>query len=91
MASERVWQASEARAKLPEVMSGALSGSPQIIRGRGGEEVVVVSRADYERMKPTLKDYLLRSPGAAGVDDDDMLEAALRRVRGIGICSSLVR
>lgn len=80
---DRVWQASEARAKLPEVMAGALSGAPQVIRKRSGEEVVMVSRADYERMKPTLKRYLLGSSGAA-TDDDKDLQEALRRVRATG-------
>jgi hypothetical protein len=42
------------------------------------------SRTDYERMKPTLKDDLLRGAGAAGDDDDDVLEAVLRHVRASG-------
>lgn len=84
MSAERISGASEARANLPELVSGALEGAPQVIRKRTGEEVVVVSRADYERMKPTLKDYLLRSAGAAGSDDDDALQEALRRVRSSG-------
>jgi prevent-host-death family protein len=65
-------------------MEAALGGKPQVIRKRTGEEVVVVSRADYERMKPTLKEYLLRSAGAAGEDDDESFEAALRQVRATG-------
>jgi prevent-host-death family protein len=84
MSGEKIWQATEARAQLPAVMQAALSGTPQIIRKRSGEEVVVVSRTDYERLKPTLKDYLLRSAGAAGGDDDAALRLALRRLRAIG-------
>jgi prevent-host-death family protein len=84
MADETVWQATEARAQLPAVMEAALSGKPQVIRKRTGEEVVVLSRADYDRLKPTLKDYLLRSAGAAGDDDDESFEAALRQVRATG-------
>ena len=84
MTEENVWQATEARAQLPAVMEAALSGKPQVIRKRTGEEVVVLSRADYERMKPTLKDYLLRSAGAAGDDDDESLDDALRLVRSTG-------
>jgi prevent-host-death family protein len=82
--SGRIWQASDARAKLPEVMEGALAGEPQVIRKRGGEEVVMLSRADYERMKPSLKDYLLRSAGTAGKDDDASLAKALTKVRATG-------
>jgi prevent-host-death family protein len=84
MASENVWQATEARARLPAVMEAALSGKPQVIRKRTGEEVVVLSRTDYERMKPTLKEYLLHSAGVAGDDDDESFEAALRQVRATG-------
>ena len=82
--SERVWRASEARARIADVIDGALAGEPQVVRKRNGDEVVVVSRADYERIKPTLKEYLLQSAGAAGDDDDALLEAALRDVRGTG-------
>jgi prevent-host-death family protein len=84
MAGERIWQATEARAQLPAVMEAALAGKPQIIRKRSGEEVVVLAREDYDRMKPTLKEYLLRSAGAAGDDDDEAFEAALRQVRATG-------
>lgn len=79
MAGERVWQASDAQANFAAVMDGALSGTPQVIRRRSGEDVVVLSHADFERMWTTLKDYLLRS-----ADDDDTLEDALRCVRGMG-------
>jgi prevent-host-death family protein len=79
-----VWQAADARANLPRVMEAALAGKPQVIRRRSGEEVVVVARADYDRMKPALKDYLLQSAGAAGEDDDASFEEALREVRATG-------
>jgi len=91
MAGETVWQATEARARLPAVMEAALSGKPQVIRKRTGEEVVVLSRMDYERMKPTLKEYLLHSAGAAGDDDDESLEAALRQVRASGAMGFVAR
>jgi prevent-host-death family protein len=84
MVDEIVWQAAAARTNLPRVMEAALAGKPQVIRKRTGEEVVVLARAEYERMRPTLKDYLLRSAGAAGEDDDASLEAALREVRSTG-------
>jgi prevent-host-death family protein len=66
------------------MVEGALSGKPQIIRKRTGEEVVVISRADYERLRPTLKSYLLQSAGLAGEDDDDLLEQAIAEVRASG-------
>jgi prevent-host-death family protein len=83
MAQERAWQASEARANLPAVMEGALAGVPQIIRKRTGEEVVVLSRHDYERVKPTLKDFLLRSAGS-GRQENDPLDEVLREGRTTG-------
>ena len=84
MADDNVWQTTMARARLPAVMKAALAGKPQIIRKRSGEEVVVISKADYERLRPTLKDFLLRSQGAAGDDDDEALENALRVLRSTG-------
>jgi prevent-host-death family protein len=84
MAEEGIWQASEARTRLPMLMAAALAGKPQIIREDSGAEVVMVSRADYDRMKPTLKDFLLQSAGAAGDDDDEAFTEALRQVRALG-------
>jgi prevent-host-death family protein len=80
---DKVWQASEARNNLPEVMKRALSGSPQLIRHRSGEEVVMISRADYDAMRPTLKEYLLH--GGPCADDDDELERIIARNRSKGI------
>ena len=47
-------------------------------------EVCAKAHADDERMKPTLKEYLLSSAGAAGDDDDESFEAALRQARATG-------
>ncbi len=77
------WQASEARNSFPEVMKRALSGNPQVVRHRSGEEVVVVSRADYDAMRPSLKDYLLS--GGPCTDDDDELEEIIAGNRAAGI------
>ena len=76
MTQERLWQAADARANLPTVMEGALAGVPQVIKKRTGEEVVVIARADYDRMKPNLKDFLLQS---AGLDQDDALDEGIRK------------
>jgi PHD/YefM family antitoxin component YafN of YafNO toxin-antitoxin module len=46
--------------------------------------IVILSRADYERMKPSLRDYLLRSAGTADQDDDAGLAKALAKVRATG-------
>lgn len=81
MPQERIWQASEARSNFAEMVDQALTGAPQVIRKRSGEEVVLLSRASFELMKPSLKDYLLRSAGSAGDDDDASLDAALDQLR----------
>jgi prevent-host-death family protein len=81
---DRIWSASDARHQLAEVMQRALAGEPQTIRHRSGGEVVVISKNDYDRIKPTLKDFLLRSAGAAGDDDDAAFQEALQRVRATG-------
>ena len=77
-----VWQASDARNNFPEVMRSALAGRPQAIRHRNGEEVVVLSRADFDAWRPTLKDFLV---GGGPCGDDDELENAISRNRAEGI------
>jgi prevent-host-death family protein len=76
------WQASDARNNFPEVMRRALAGEPQLVRHRNGDEVVVVSRREYDTWRPTLKEFLLRG-GACGDDND--LEEAIARNRSEGI------
>ncbi len=77
-----VWQASDARNNLPEVMRSALAGQPQAIRHRNGEEVVVLSRADFDAWQPTLRDFLI---GGGSCSDDDELEQAIARIRAEGV------
>jgi prevent-host-death family protein len=76
------WQASEARANFPELMKRAMSGSPQVIRHRNGEEVVVVSKAQYDSLQPTITEFLLR--GGPCADDDDDLERIIAGARADG-------
>lgn len=81
--ADRIWRASEARNNFPEVMKLALSGAPQVVHHRGGGEVVVVSRKDYEALRPTVREFLLR--GGPCADDDDELEEIIagNRARGV--------
>lgn len=58
------WQLAEAKNKLSEVVTRALTDGPQRIRRRG-QVVVVLAEADYQRLtgeRETLKDYLLQGP-----------------------------
>lgn len=78
-AAEKVWQAAKARESFAELVAGALAGTPQVVRRRDGKEVVVVSREQYERAKPSLKSYLL-TQGYAG-EGDDAFDRAMRDIR----------
>lgn len=67
------WKLAEAKNKFSEVFNKALAGEPQFI-SRRGEEVVVVSKRDYEnsgKKKPKKKNFiehLLSAPSFEGVD-----------------------
>jgi prevent-host-death family protein len=79
------WQASEARNNFPELMKRALSGKAQIVRHRNGEEVVVLSRQDFEATRPTLREFLLKGgPRAAGDNDLERI-ISKSRAEGIGL------
>src|SRR3981189_1260822 len=52
------WQPAPAGAHFAELVPAAVEGKPQFIRRRDGNEVVLVSRAYFDRTKMSLKDYL---------------------------------
>lgn len=65
-----IWQLAEAKNKLSEVVSRALSEGPQRIRRRG-EVVVVLSEDDFERLsgnRESFGEYLLRGPDLSDLD-----------------------
>jgi len=65
-----IWQLAEAKNKLSEVISRALSDGPQRIRRRG-QVVVVLSEDEYNRLtgdRESFTDYLLRGPDLTGLD-----------------------
>jgi prevent-host-death family protein len=64
------WQLAEAKNKLSEVVTQALTNGPQRIHRRG-QVVVVVAEAEYEQLtgaKPDFKTFLLSGPDLTGVD-----------------------
>ena len=79
------WQASEARNNFPELMKRALSGEVQIVRHRNGEEVVVLSRENFEANRPTLRDFFLKGGPRASDDNDLERIIAKNRAEGIGL------
>jgi prevent-host-death family protein len=61
----RSWQLQEAKARLSEVVKSSQRDGPQEISVRGEAVVVVLSKAEYDRLrrrKPSLFDFLRRSP-----------------------------
>ena len=61
----RSWQLQEAKAKLSEVVKSSQSEGPQEISVRGEPAAVVVSKAEYDRLrrkKPSLLEFMRRSP-----------------------------
>lgn len=59
------WQLQQAKQKLSKVVDDAISSGPQIITRHGEEAAVVISVADYRRLKarqPTFKQWLLEGP-----------------------------
>ena len=68
-----MWQLAQAKNKFSEVFSRAMTEGPQSITRRG-EEAVLISRADYEKLagpsrpKMTFAEFLLSGPSFEGVD-----------------------
>ena len=76
----QTWQLQEAKNRLSEVVDKALHQGPQVITRRGVETAVVLSMADYRRMRQPetdLVDFFQASP-LAGVELD------LERARDTG-------
>jgi prevent-host-death family protein len=61
----RSWQLQEAKARLSEVVKSSQSEGPQEISVRGEPAAVVLSKAEYDRLrrrKPTFLEFMRRSP-----------------------------
>ncbi len=59
-----VWQLAEAKNKFSEVFTKAIEDGPQFVTRRN-EEVVVLSKQEYQRLtgdKPTFVEYLMSAP-----------------------------
>jgi antitoxin Phd len=67
------WTLARAKDQLSEVIRQATSKGPQTISVRGKDKVVVLAKADYDRLAApaaarTFKDFLLSIPSLEGVD-----------------------
>lgn len=65
MKNQYKWQLQEAKNKFSRVAEDAVQYGPQVVTKRGKDAVVILSVADYERLrKPegSLVDFLMKSP-----------------------------
>jgi prevent-host-death family protein len=80
----RQWQLQEAKAKLSLVVKSSQQEGPQEISVRGEPAVVVIARADYDRLRKrrlSFVEFLRRSP-LVGIDlDIDRDRTPARSVR----------
>ena len=61
----RRWQLQEAKARLSELVRSSTEEGPQQITVRGRPAVVVISKAEYERLrnkKPSFVEFMRQSP-----------------------------
>lgn len=60
----------EAKNRLSEVMTLALTRGPQKVRRRN-QAIIILSEAEYKRLKgnrPSFKNYLMQGPSFEGLD-----------------------
>lgn len=75
MSEPNSWTLEDATSGFDEVVRRALAHRPQLVRGIGADEsVVVVARSDYERLLApvNLVDFLQTSPLAEAVANGEM-------------------
>ncbi len=76
-----VWQIQDAKNKLSEVITRALTQGPQVITKHGEKAVVVVAYTEYEKLRKSqgkLSDFFRASP-LAGIDLDLSRDKSLPR------------
>jgi prevent-host-death family protein len=61
------WKLQDAKARFSELFRQTLAEGPQLVTRQGGGEVVILSRAEYDRLtgrhrRPDLFEYLRNSP-----------------------------
>ncbi|MBL8240749.1 MAG: type II toxin-antitoxin system prevent-host-death family antitoxin [Bryobacterales bacterium] len=61
------WKLQDAKARFSELFRQTLAEGPQLVTRQSGGEVVVLSRAEYDRLtgrhkQPDLYEYLRNSP-----------------------------
>lgn len=67
---KNTWQLQKAKAELSHLIDKSIKEGPQVVTRHGEPTAVVLSVAEYERLKkktPDFKEFLRRAP-LAGVD-----------------------
>ena len=65
------WQLQDAKNRFSELVQCVLDEGPQVVTRRGEEVVVVVSIAEYERLRgprPDFNEFLLSFPDVEGFE-----------------------
>ena len=76
------WQLQEAKSRFSELVEETLTHGPQTVTRRGVEAVVVISLAEFKRMKHGgLKSVLLNAPRGEPID----IERSTEPVREIAL------
>lgn len=79
--SDDVWQLQEAKNRFSEVVKKALAEGPQTVTRHGEEIVVILSKADYNRLRKSqssLLEFFRQSP-LVGVELDLERDKSLPR------------
>ena len=78
---EKTWQLQDAKNKFSEVVNDAISRGPQVITRHGVQVAVVISYADYARIRPPENDLVefFQSSPLAGLEQDLERDKSLRR------------
>ncbi len=79
--ADTVWQLQEAKNRFSEVVNRALSEGPQTVTRHGEEVVVVLSKAEYNRLKKSktsLVEFFRQSP-LVGIELDLERDQSLPR------------
>ncbi len=76
-----IWQLQEAKNRFSEVVNRALAEGPQIVTRHGQEIVVILSKADYNRLRKSQTSLLefFRASPLVGVELDLERDQSLPR------------
>lgn len=82
---DAIWQLQEAKNRFSEVVKKALAEGPQTVTRHGEETVIILSKAEYNRLvksQTSLLEFFRQSP-LVGVDLE--LERDLSLPRAVGL------